>query len=262
MIAVLRLYRPVRKSLLIAAMLAGFQLNASAGLFEDDEARKAILDLRAKVEQNATTASAASDDLKSENAQLRRSLLELNAQIEQLRAGVAQLRGQNEQLSRDLSELQRKQKDLLAPMDERLRALEPTKVVLDGKEIVVEPAERKQYEAALQIFRQGEFAAAQSAWADFMRRNPQSAYQPWAMMWQANSMYALRGYRDALAVFQSIARNHPDHPKAPEALLSAANCQVELKDSKGARKTLEELRNNYPKSEAALAAAERLKKQR
>jgi tol-pal system protein YbgF len=248
------------KPMAAALALGAFALTANAGLFEDEDARKAILDLRAKVEQNASTANAATEDLKNEITQLRRSLLELNTQIEQLRTGMAQLRGQNEQLSRDIAESQRKQKDALAAYEERLRVLEPVKVSLDGQDFVVEPAEKKQYEAALSHFRQGDFAASQSAWTDFLKRYPQSGYTPWAMTWLANSLYAQRGYRDALVQFQALAKTYPDHPKAPEALLSAANCQVELKETKAARKSLEEIRVKYPKTEAALAATERLKK--
>lgn len=253
---------PAFKPMALAFALGALSFNASAGLFEDDEARKAILDLRAKVEQNANTAGAASEELKGELAQLRRSLLDLNTQIEQLRAGVAQMRGQNEQLARDLAESQRKQKDVLASYDERLKALEPLKVSLDGLDFTVEPGEKKQYEAAIAQFRQGEFANAQTAFADFMRRYPQSGYTPWAILWQANALYAQRSYKEALSQFQALVKTYPEHPKAAEALLSAANCQVELKDAKGARRSLEEIRSKYPKSEAAQAATERLKKTR
>ncbi len=41
-------------------------------------------------------------------------------------------------------------------------------------------------------------------------------------------------------------------------MLSIANCHGELKDAKAAKKTLEDLVRTYPKSEAAVAARERL----
>ena len=80
---------------------------AHAGLFDDDEARRAILDLRKRVEQRSAQARAAPND--ENRADLRRSLLDLQNQIEQLRDDIATLRGQNEQLTRDVAELQRKQ---------------------------------------------------------------------------------------------------------------------------------------------------------
>ena len=58
--------------------------------------------------------------------------------------------------------------------------------------------------------------------------------------------------------FRALIANAPDHQRTPEAVLSVANCQLELKDSRGARKTLQDLVSAYPKSEAAVAARERL----
>ncbi|MBK5203917.1 MAG: tol-pal system protein YbgF [Polaromonas sp.] len=242
---------------MVAIVLA---FNAHAALFEDDEARRAILDLRQKVDasQQRTT-----DDLRrtiDDNAQLRRSVLDLSNQIESLRNEIATLRGQNEQLSRAVADLQRSQKDLTQGVDERLRKFEPGKVLVDGKEIVAEPAEKQEFEAALATLRKGDFAAAQTGFVSFMKRYPQSGYTSSALFWLANAQYALRNYRDAVTNFRSLVAAAPDHMRAPEALLSMANCQVELKDVKSARKTLEDLVKAYPQSEAASVAKERLTK--
>jgi tol-pal system protein YbgF len=243
-----------------AASLVCLSGASHAALFEDEEARRAILELRTKVEQNARSDQAALGDLRNDAGQSRRSLLQLNNLIEQLRGELAHLRGQNEQLARDVAELQRRQKDALTAYDERLRQIEPLKVSLDGVDFMAEPAEKKQYEAALALFRQGNFPSAQSALTDFGRRYPQSGYTPWSLFWLANAQYAQKNYREALGHFQTVSVRHAEHPKAAEAMLSAANCQIELKDVRGARKTLEELRSRHPQSEAAGAAAERLKK--
>jgi septal ring factor EnvC (AmiA/AmiB activator) len=91
--------------LLSLALLAG---RANAGLFDDDEARKAILDLRARITQSDEQSKARSAELAAANAQLleqvnalRRSLLDLNNQLELLRGDMAKLRGNDEQLQRD-----------------------------------------------------------------------------------------------------------------------------------------------------------------
>ena len=115
------------------AAVACFTTAAHAGLLEDDEARRAILDLRAKVDQNATEQRNHLADLTEQLNQLKRSLLDLNNQLEQLRADNAKLRGQNEQLARDLSDVQRTQKDIQSGVDDRIRKFEPQKVTLDGK---------------------------------------------------------------------------------------------------------------------------------
>jgi tol-pal system protein YbgF len=129
---------------------------------------------------------------------------------------------------------------------------------VDGKEFIADPTEARDFEAALATFRRGEFPAAQAAFAEFLRRFPQSGFKTTALFWLGNSQYANRDYRGAIANFRALIAQDPDHPRAAEAVLSIANCQIELKDNAGARKTLDELIKAYPQSEAALAAKERL----
>ncbi len=227
---------------------------AHAALFDDDEARRAILDLRQRFEASQLELRRTADD----NIQLRRSLLELSNQLELLRSEVAKLRGQDELLARDVAEIQRRQKDLTQGVDERMRKFEPSKISVDGQEFVASPGETRDFEAALAVLRKGDFATAQVAFLDFINRNPQSGYRPSAVFWLGNAQYALRNYRDAVANFKGLLTLAPDHARAPEAALSIANCQIELKDTKSARKTLEDLIKVYPQSEAASVAKERL----
>lgn len=249
----------------VSGLLCLAAATASAGLFDDEEARKAILDLRQRVEvvrqsteaarrESEQGASRANEDI----ASLRRSLLELQNQIETMRSEVAKLRGANEQLSRDLADVQRRQKDISQGVDERLRQFEPLKITLDGREFMVEPAEKRDYDAALAVFRRGDFSAAQTAFVDFLKRYPQSGYGSSALFWLGNAQYATRDYKEAMTNFRALIARDAEHLRAPEAVLSIANCQMELKDARGARKTLEDLLKAYPKSEAAVAAKERL----
>ena len=249
----------ILRSFFAFAVLGLLALNSYA-LFDDDEARKAILDLRQKVDiqqqRNIEELKKANDD----NAQLRRSILDLSNQLEVLRADLAKMRGQDEQLARDVAEVQRRQKDITQGVDERLRKFEPSKVTVDGKEFVASPAEIRDFDAALASLRRGEFALAQTTFVDFIKRFPESGYRPSALFWLGNSQYALKAYREAIINFKSVVAIAPDHVRSPEAALSIANCQVELKDAKSARKTLEDLIMVYPQSEAASVAKDRLSK--
>ena len=258
-------FLPYAARLVAMAFLAGAATFAHAALFEDDEARRAILDLRQRLEQ----ANEQNRALKADQAQqaaasdeqietLKRSLLDLNNQLEQLRGDLARLRGQDEQLARDVAELQRRQKDVTRGVEERMKKFEPQKVTLDGKSFVADPEEKRQYEDALGVFRQGDFAAASSAFGAFLRRWQGGGYTDSATFWLGNAQYGQRSYKDAIASFRTLVKSAPDSPRAPEALLSIANCQVELKDVKAARKTLDELLKTYPQSEAAQAGRERL----
>jgi tol-pal system protein YbgF len=250
-------YRPA--AWLLALVLAAPA--AQAGLFDDDEARKAILDLRQRQEQSEARVKAQADgnaQLLEQINQLKRSLLDLNNQLEMMRTEMAKLRGQDEQLTRDVVELQRLQKDVQQGVDDRIRKLEPQKVSVDGQEILVDPDERRQFEESMAVLRKGDFAAASSAFSAFNRRYPGSGYRPAALFWLGNAQYGMRDYKEAMSSFRSLVVSAPDHPRAPEALLAVVNCQMELKDTKGARRTLDELVKTYPRSEAAQAGKERL----
>jgi len=242
------------KAALVAALASAYAVGGHAALFEDEEARRAILELRQRVD-GLTQGSMRTGD---ESSQLRRSLLDLQTQIEALRTEQAKLRGQNEQLQRDIAELQRRQKDMAQGVDERLRQFEPVKVSLDGQEFQADPAEKRDFESALEVFRTGKFAEAGQAFAAFIKQYPRSGYVASARFWLGNAQYATRDYKEAIGNFKQMLAEAPTHARAPEAALSIANCQIELKDTRTARKTLEDLLRAYPQSEAAVAAKERL----
>lgn len=257
--------QPPLRLLAAAALLVAAATHARAGLFDDEEARKAIVDLRARVTAVEDAAKSRNAELGSANAQLadqvtalRRSLLDLNNQIEALRGELAAQRGSNEQLARDVAEVQRRQKDIGQAFDDRLRKLEPVKVSIDGRDALVDPDEKKAYEDAIAAIRAGEFDRASNALAAFLRRYPNSAYGDSARFWSGNALYGKRDYKGAIAVFRTFVTASPAHPRAPEALLALANSQAEMKDVKGARRTIDELVKAYPQSEAAMAGKERL----
>lgn len=252
------------KGILFAFAVAA-SANAQAALFGDDEARTAILELRQRVEAQKLAGEAADSRLLDENAQLRRALLDLQGQIDTLRAEQARLRGIDEQLTREqtqsareVADLQRRNTSLTQTLEDRVRALEPQKVTVDGKEFVASQTEKRDFDAALGVFRAGDFAGAQVALLEFSRRFPKSGYYPSVLFWLGNAQYATRDYKEAIVNFRSMLAQAPDHGRAAEAWLSIANCQIELKDTRGARRTLEDTIKLHPQSEAAQAARERL----
>jgi tol-pal system protein YbgF len=232
--------------------------SSHAALFEDDEARKAILDLRQRVEALRGEADQARRASASELTGLGKSLLDLQRQIELLKAEIATLRGSNEQITRELSETQRQQRDQLQAIQTRFSKLEPVKIQLDGVEFLADQVQTRDFDAALAVFRKGDFVNAQSLFSGFLARYPTSGYAVTALFWLGNAQYATRNYKEAMDNFRVLIAKDPEHARAPEAVLSVANCQLELKDGKGARKTLTDLVKAYPKSEAAVAAKERL----
>jgi tol-pal system protein YbgF len=244
--------KTLTKSTLAATLVAASflaPLQARAGLFDDDEARKAILDLRARIDAVNSRLDGKAD--KTTN-------LDLAGQNEQLRQEIAKLRGQIEVLTNELANEQRRNKDFYTDLDARLRKFEPQKVSVDGREVDVAADEQKSYDAALALFKAGNYKGAAGAFGSFVRRYPQSGFAAAAYYWLGTSQYAQRDYRGAINALQTVVRSFPDNPKAPDALLNISSCQTELKDKAGAKKTLETLVGQYPNSAAAGTAKERL----
>jgi len=240
--------------ILITALATSVFFNpAQAGLFSDDEARKAISDLSAKLD----SLSGKVDDQLANKADKAALLDQLN-QIDSLRQEIAKLRGQLEVLGNDVSDSQRRQKDFYVDLDNRLRKLEPQKVVVDGKEEQVDQTEQKTYETALAVFQSGDYAAAASALNSFVQLHPRSIYVPNAQYSLGIAYYAQKDYKNAVNTFQILVKNFPDSPKAPDAMLNIASCFSEQKDKATAKKWLVNLRTLYPDSTAAKAANDRL----
>jgi tol-pal system protein YbgF len=239
------------KTSIAAAFMAAFSwapLPAHA-LFGDDEARRAILDIRARLDTMQNEINAKAD--KANN-------FDLNNQNEQLRQEISRLRGQIEVLTNELANAQRRQKDFYVDLDNRLRKLEPQQVTIDGKEVSIQQEEQKAYDAALAHFKAGDYRNAGASFYDFTRRYPQSALAPSAQYWLGNTYYAQRDYRNAITAQQVVVNTYSDNPKAPDALLNIASCHLELKDRAAAKKTLEMLLIKYPDSPAAQTGKERL----
>jgi tol-pal system protein YbgF len=236
--------------LVIAALLP---LHASAALFDDNEARRAILELRTKID-NLTRDFNAQLESKSDKA----ATLQALNRHEQTQQEIARLRGQIEVLANELANIQKNQKDLYADIDARIKKLEPRQVMIDGQDAAVAPSEQQSYEAAMGLFKSGDYKGAASALAEFVQRHPQSAYAANAQYWLGNAHYAQRDYKNAIAAQQVVASTYKDSAKAPDALLNIASSYTDLKDKKNAKKALQQLVSKYPDSPAAQAAKDRL----
>lgn len=242
-----------RVAAVIVTAAACAPLVANAGLFDDDEARRAILDARTRIDNMQRELNSRMESKADKSA-----MLDFANQNEQLRLDLAKLRGQIEVLTNDLANAQQRQKDFYVDLDTRLRKLEPQKVTVDGQEASVEQGEQRSYDAALASFKGGDYKAAVSTFTDFLRRYPQSGYAAAAQYWLGTSYYAQRDYRNAIVAQQIVVKTYPDSTRAPDALLNMATCYVELKDKLQARRTLETLIARYPDSTAAQSAKERI----
>jgi len=242
---------PSRLACLLLA--AWMPLQASAGLLDDEEARRAILDLRTKVDNIARDLNGRVD------AKADKSVtIDMLNQHEQTMQELARLRGQIEVLANEVAKAQNSQKQLYADLDARLKKVEPQQETIDGQTAAVLPTEKTAYESATALFQSGDYKGAAGALQEFVRRYPESAYASNAQYWLGNTYYALGDYKKAIAAQEVVTSTYNTSAKAPDAMLNIASSYALLKDNKNAKKALQQLVSKYPSSSAAQTARDRL----
>ena len=282
--------RAIAAALFLVAVCAA---PARAALFDDDEARKRI----EATNQRLTQIQKELDDrIAALESQLKSGgLVEIFNQIEMLKADTARLLGQFEVLAHEQEETQKRQRDLYVDLDTRLRKLEsgaappaaaegtPGAPAAGSAPPTVAPAapaapaaappvaaaarpgtaadgtaEQRSYDAALDLFKSGNYNGAIGAFTAFTKTYPKSPLAPSAQYWIGNARYAQRDYRGAIAAQRQLVTTYPDSQKVPDALFNIATAQSELGDTAAARRTLADLVAKYPQSEAAGKARQRL----
>jgi tol-pal system protein YbgF len=236
---------------LLPLMFLILAASAQAQLFADDDARKAILELRQRM-------NAMQSELTTRLDTAQRNQLEMANQNETLRQEIARLRGQVESLTNEVATLQKRNRDLYTDLDARLKKFEPSTVTVDGRPATVDRTEQAAYDAALAQFRGGDFRGSIGSFQQFLARYPSSAYAPAAQYFIGSAHFALKDYKASIAANQLIIDRYKDSPRAPEALLSIADSQLQMADKKAANRTLTRVIQEYPNSEAAVIARERL----
>jgi tol-pal system protein YbgF len=227
-----------KRALATGALAFFFALPAPAlAILSDDEARKAILDLR------KTLAS---------------TQLELQGQIERLKSENAQLRGQIEALQRQSDDLIASQKTNYQDLDARISKFEPRILEIEGVTGTIQPGEKAAYDEALAAFQAGQLKKADAGFTGFVRKYNASPYLPLALYWLGNTKYALKEYPGAISQLQALIKAYPKHPRIPAAMLTLGNCQLESGNKTSARKTYGDLIAAYPDSEVAAEARQML----
>lgn len=250
-------HRSLRRiALAVAAACAVAGAAPAWALFDDDEARRQIAEMRTRNNERFDTQSKAQ--------------LDLSNQIEQLKAEVARLRGQVETLNYELETTKKRQQDFYIDLDGRVRKFEAAAVeAKPAEDAAAAPppvkksdpaAAARDYEAALNQFKAGKYKESATAFDAFVKAHPDSDLAPSAQYWLGNSFYGQRECQKAIEAQKLVVARWGSHPKAADAMLNMSTCQQELGDAKSAKQTMEQLIARYPGTPAAETAAKRLKK--
>ena len=186
-----------------------------------------------------------------------RGQLDLANQNEQLRSEVAGLRGQVEVLLHELEQLRQRQRDFYVDLDDRIRGLEGHGGSLAGGPI--DPAtEAADYEAALNLLKEGKHAESLAAFEAFITTHLRSEMLPGANFWAGNAALQAREVVAARGFFNTVISNWPTDPIAPDAMLGLANSLRLMGEARQSEDTLRRIVERYPDSSAAQVASQRL----
>ncbi len=219
----LHTFRTIASSVIMAGLLMSAQ---PAFAFADDEARKAILELRQQV-RNMTSAS-----------------LQLNERIEQLQQEITRLRGEIEQMGR--------------PQGGTGQAAGAGGGGADGAVKVADAKEQSSFDGSMDLFRKGQYKEASEALSAFLTLYPDSALAPTAQFYLGSSRYALKDFKGAASTLTAMVQKSPTHPRSADALLVIAGSQIEMNNRAGAKTTLQRIVKEYKGTPAADTAAKRL----
>jgi len=221
--AIARIIRP-----LCALSIAFSALPLSAHAFADDDARKAIIDLRQQI-QTMTEAN-------------QRARIQLADQIETLQQELMQLRSEIEQMGRG----------------GRAPGADGTSTANGSASAAQDPTEQSAYDGAIDQFRKGQYKDAAESLAAFIALFPNSTLTPSANFYLGSSRYGLKDYKGAIEQLTATVTKYPALPRAPDALLVIAGSQIELNNRAAAKATLQRIVKDYKGTPAAETAAKRL----
>ncbi len=253
--------RQLKKKLLAITIAFAGLSNTAYALFEDDEARKAIIELRERVKAQQQLSNDRLTEIAAKLEKLEatsRGQLILNQTLESQHSEIAKLRNELEIVTNNLANTQRRIKEYYGDIDARIRKFEPKQIEIDNRLVNVSQEETNAYEAAIDAYKNSDFNTAASLLDEFNRRYPSSGYNSPALYYAGIAHFAKKDYKTAAIVLQKFLDKYPNNGRAPDVMLSLADSHISLKDFKTARKILEQLLTKTPEGPLAESAKKRL----
>ena len=124
------------------------------------------------------------------------------------------------------------------PADTRLATLPPSASPQD------------EYDMAYGYILHKDYALAEQAFRDFLKKYPNERLLPDAQYWLGESLYQRQRYRDAAESFLAVSTKFDRAGKAPDSLLRLGQSLAAMNQKEAACATLSEVGRKYPKASA------------
>jgi tol-pal system protein YbgF len=197
-------------------------------------------------------------------------MIQLMSRISAIEAENRELRGQLEETQHQLSTLNQQMETLNADIDYRLNNPEngsmplplPPSPPLSEDNIKDTPPTSdadQEYEKARTFLEQGDYEAAERAFAAFVASHPKHKSAGAAQYWLGVTFFVRGEHEKAVATFAKGYKNYPKSSKTADNLLKLAKSLAALDRKADACTTLEQLSSEHPKFSPKEVASERNK---
>ena len=252
----------LRKPLLAVTVGLLLSATAHAGLFDDEEARKQIVQLRTQMADTQRAIDARVGELEAQAK--NRSIIDLFNQVEILKSEFAKLRGQIELLQNEMENTQKRQRDLYVDLDGRLRKVEAEQAAAAARvaAAAAAPPPAAGLPPGVVGGPTGSAGVSPPNATDPSRASPpgavvappsgvidpvaeQRAYD------QGLEHFRAGRFAEAVTAFQLFTRNFPRSTLVPSAQYWIGNSLYATRDFRGAITTQRQLIAKYPDSSKA-----------
>ncbi len=274
----------LKNLILYPCIYLAFTQLSFAGLFDDKEARQAIIDL-----QNQFAA------YKNEQTQkyngIQSAIIALQGQIEGLQNQKSQTTGQIEVINDNLAKLKNSYEVLANTYADKSQAQDKTieeikqqlsgampasnSSALTGNEAApiynsnqgsannslqqkrADPlmqnsnSNKQNFNQALDYFSKGDFSKSADKFNALLSTNTDNELSPLIVYYLGNSYYAVQKYKQAKSQLLSFINNYPSHNKIPDVYLTLSSVYLESNDKVNAKKTLDYILKYYSKHNVA-----------
>lgn len=216
-----------------------------------------------------------------------RVLLDMLQRIDDLQRELQAVRDASDRTAHELEGIKDRQRELYLDLDRRLRAVEIAKPSTPAGGIPAAPLktappplaersrtgmhssvaaseaeemDRKSYESAFNLLKNGRYEESIAALKQFLIQHPNSIYASNAQYWLAEASYASGNYQRAADEFIKVIERYPDSTKVPDARLKLGFTHYGLEQWAQARAVLSELSRQYPNTAVARLAENRLQR--
>ncbi len=111
---------------------------------------------------------------------------------------------------------------------------------------------KDEYDMAYGYVLHKDYALAEQAFRDFLRKYPEERLVPEAQYWLGESLFQRQRYRDAAESFLAVSTKFEHSGKAPDALLRLGQSLAAMNQKEAACATLAEVGRKFPRASASV----------